>query len=82
MTEIVFLNDALMAREHFDTLPDLGGDRRDVIERCKRMKDRLCRAKIERDGERAWHALAFISIDGAERITAARVKFGHYRRED
>lgn len=82
MSDIVFLRDATMPREQFDTLPDLSADLAALVDRCKRMAGRLCRAKIERDGVRAWHAIACIYINGAERVTAARVRLGRYQSED
>jgi hypothetical protein len=82
MTHIAFLRDALMAREAFEQLPTLVADGVSVAEMVKRAGGQLCRALVERDGRHEWHALAWLYLNGTERVTAARVKFGNYRRED
>jgi hypothetical protein len=80
MSEIVFLNDALMAREAFEQLPAIAGPA--IATTVERYRGRLCRALIERDGKPAWHALAWLYINGAERATAARIRFGNFRADD
>lgn len=80
--DIVFLSDAVMARESFEQLPIVAGDAARIAEAVKRLHGRLCRAVIERDGSTAWHALAWLSINGLERVAAARVKLGRYQSED
>jgi hypothetical protein len=82
MTDIVFLPDALMARDAFVQLPTLIADAAGVAAMAKKMAGKLCRAEIEREGRREWHALAWLYINGTERVTAARVKFGNYRAEN
>lgn len=82
MIEIVYLRDAAMPREAFEQLPTIPTDGGSVAHAVKRMRGQLCRAMIERDGGHAWHALAWININGTERVTAARVRFGHYHKED
>jgi hypothetical protein len=49
---------------------------------AKQKGGELCRAAIEREGRHEWHALAWLYINGTERVTAARVKFGRYQHED
>jgi len=82
MSDIVFLNDALMARNAFEALPAIVADGTSVETMIKHMGGKLCRVLIERDGRHDWHAAAVIYLNGAERITAARVKFGNYQSED
>lgn len=82
MTDIIFLPDALMAREAFEQLPTLIADGVSVATMARRRAGELCRAAIERDGRHEWHALAWLYINGTERVTAARVRFGSYRHED
>jgi hypothetical protein len=82
MIDIVFLNDAVMAREAFEQLPALAGDAASLVTTAQRKGGQLFRAPIERNGRHEWHALAWLYINGTERITAARVKFGRYQSED
>jgi hypothetical protein len=82
MTDIIFLPDALMARDAFEQLPTLVADGVSVATMAKQKGGELCRATIEREGRHEWHALAWLSINGTERVTAARVKFGRYQHED
>lgn len=80
MTDIVFLADALMAREAFEQLPMIADG--DIAGAVRRMGGKLCRAVIERDGAQAWHAIAWLYINGSERVTAARVKLGRFQSEE
>jgi hypothetical protein len=82
MSEIVFLHDALMARDAFDALPALVLDGTSIPTMVKHMGGKLCRVLIEREGRPEWHAAAWLYINGSERVTAARVKFGRYQHED
>jgi hypothetical protein len=82
MSEIVFLHDALMAREAFEQLPTIATGGASVAAMVQRAGGKLCRALIERNGRREWHALAWLHLNGTNRVTAARIKFGRYQHED
>jgi hypothetical protein len=82
MSEIKFLRDAHMARDAFERLPTIHATGASVAAMVERAGGKLCRAMIERGGRPEWHALAWLYIDGTERVTAARVKFGRYQHED
>ncbi|MFZ5715797.1 MAG: hypothetical protein ACOY3N_23465 [Bradyrhizobium sp.] len=82
MTEIVFLNDTAIPREHFEALPVLTVDGISIAEAVIRQGGKLCRAVLDRDGRAAWHALAWLHFNGTKRVTATRVKLGRYQEED
>lgn len=81
--DIVFLRDTSMSREAFERLPLCAATNgAAVAEMARAIAGRTCRVKLDRDGVPSWHAVAWLSINGTERVTAARVKFGRYQSED
>lgn len=82
MNEIIFLADALITREAFEALPALVGFDGGLVGAVKNMGGQLCRTMIERDGVHAWHACAWLYINGSERVAAARVRLGRFQSED
>lgn len=82
MSDLVFLNDALMARDAFESLPAITADGASLAAMIRHAGGKLCRVLIERDGRHEWHAAAWLYLNGAERIAAARIRFGKYQQED
>lgn len=82
MSEIVFLADIAIGRDHFEALPIILADAGGIAEAVRRRGGQLCRAMLDRDGSAAWHALAYLHLNGTTRVAAARVKLGRYQSED
>ena len=83
MSDIIFVRDTVMPRDIFEQLPDCNGSNgADLAEMARAMAGRLCRAKIERNGKAAWHAIAWTHFNGTEGAVASRVVVGTYTPED